>query len=120
MRWRGADAIRAALRRLLEQWVVALEEAADGDVLHLPYDFWDQGIAVLRCRIRGEEVELISGSSSKEGWAVAPSDISGFIRAVDDFKPHRGCIRFTAYRQRLIDDLRQNIREVEHMGPREP
>lgn len=117
----GADAVRAVLRRLLEQWIDALREAADGDVLYLPYDFFDQGIGVLRCEVRAEEVEVTSGSTSLEGWAVMPTDVSDVIRRVDDFKPDRGCIRFTAERDRLLEDLWQNIREVEHMGPpREP
>lgn len=107
------------MRRLLEQWVDALREAEDGDVLFLPYDFWDEGIGVLRCRVRGEEVEVTSGWTGREGWAVDASDVSGLIQGVEDFKPDRGSVPFWADRDRLIGDLEENVREVEHMGPRE-
>jgi hypothetical protein len=115
----GAEAVRAVLRRLLEQWVDALGAAEDGDVLFLPYDFWDEGIGVLRCRMRGKEVEVTPGWTSREGWAIVPSDVSGLIHSVEDFKPDRGGTRFSVDRDRLVSDLEDNIREVEHMGPRE-
>jgi len=112
-----ADSVRAVLRRLLEQWVQALRGAGEGEVLFLPYDFFDEGTGCLRCRVLDGEVELVSGFSGRGGYDFLPTDISDFVRSVDDFQPLSSPIELRVERSRLIADLERNVRDVEHMGP---
>ena len=68
-----ADKVRAILRRLLEQWLMAVEQLPDGGTAYFPYDFSDQYTAWLACERFGDEVSVSRGWASVEGWSFFPS-----------------------------------------------
>jgi hypothetical protein len=68
-----ADKVRAVLRRLLEQWLAALEQLPDGGTVYLPYDFSDQYTGWLACERWNEEVAVSRGWADIEGWSFFPS-----------------------------------------------
>ncbi len=68
-----ADKVRAVLRRLLEQWLAAVERLSDGGTAYLPYDFSDQYTGWLACHRSGDEVTVSRGWADVEGWSFFPS-----------------------------------------------
>lgn len=74
------------LIRVLEQWLICVETAVDGDTRFLPYDFSDQSTGWVKCSFDKGQVELQPGTSSKEGWAFMPSNISDHVESVDEFE----------------------------------
>jgi len=74
------------LRRLLEQWREYLNVASQGEVLFLPYDFSDQYTGCLRCERNAVGFHVAHGYSSREGWSFNPSDISDYVRSIEDFR----------------------------------
>jgi hypothetical protein len=69
-----ADKVRAVLKRLLEQWLTAVESLGDGHAAYLPYDFSDQCTGWLECRRSAETVTVSLGWASVEGWSFFPSE----------------------------------------------
>ncbi len=71
----GKDKARIVLRRLLDQWLTAVENIPDGGAVYLPYDFSDQYTGWLRCSRLGSCVDVCRGWAELEGWSFAPSDV---------------------------------------------
>ena len=59
--------IRLVLRRLVEQWLTAVENIPEGGAVYLPYDFSDQYTGWLRCARSGNRVNVCQGWSPIEG-----------------------------------------------------
>jgi hypothetical protein len=68
-----SDKVRAVLRRLLEQWLAAVEQLPDGGTAYLPYDFSDQYTGWLACGRSSGGVVLSRGWADIEGWSFFPS-----------------------------------------------
>ena len=88
-----AAKVRAVLKRLLEQWLAALEDFADEGTVYLPYDFADQHTGWLRCRRFGVMIEVCPGRSRTEGWSFCASDISPYLRNLPDFQAEGAVVR---------------------------
>src|SRR5579872_6698507 len=82
----GAEKIKAVLRRLLEQWLVAVESMPDGSTVFLPYDFSDQYTGWLQCRRSGAEVAVSRGWAEVEGWSFMPSVIGVYLSQLPGFR----------------------------------
>src|SRR5215470_16626877 len=68
-----ADKVRAVLRRLLEQWLFAVENLPDNGTAYLPYDFSDQYTGWLACHRSDAQVAVSRGWAEEEGWSLSPS-----------------------------------------------
>jgi hypothetical protein len=79
-----ADKVQSVLRRLLEQWLAAIDQLSEGNTAYLPYDFSDQYTGWLECQRSGGEVAVSRGWADVEGWSFFPS-VAG-----DLFKRPRG------------------------------
>jgi hypothetical protein len=79
-----AEKVRLDLRRLLQQWLAAVEQSLDGELAYMPYDFSDPYTGWLACHRFGDEVVVSRGWADVEGWAFFPSDIG------DPFERPRG------------------------------
>jgi hypothetical protein len=64
----GPASVARVIQALLRQWKERVLQLADGDVVHLPFDFSDQCTAWLRVQRSGEQLELQAGWSSLEGY----------------------------------------------------
>lgn len=80
------EKVQRGLVKLLEQWINTLKSAAPVDLVYLPYDFSDQYVGCLRCELNSESVVVTRGWSLIPGHSVTPSDITGFVRQVRDFR----------------------------------
>jgi hypothetical protein len=105
-----ADKIRTVLRRLLEQWLVAIDAVPDDGTLYLPYDFSDQCTGWLRCRRLGEAVEVCQGWAGVEGWSFYPSAIGDFFTHLRGF--HADGPSLSASITELVLAIRQSIDEL--------
>jgi hypothetical protein len=83
----SADKVRRVLIRLLQRWIEALSQATPTRPVYLPFDFSDQYTGCLSCRPDGEFVEILPGTSSREGHNVAPSDPDDYFFGITDFSP---------------------------------
>jgi hypothetical protein len=68
-----AAKVRAVLKRLLEQWLTAVENLGNGQTAYLPFDFSDQCTSWLECRRSDETITVCSGWATVEGWSFFPS-----------------------------------------------
>jgi hypothetical protein len=60
------DKVEKCLKLMISSWVAAIEKAEVSQTIHLPYDFSDQYIGVLRVKINSDnEVSLSSGHTTK-------------------------------------------------------
>ena len=85
----GDESVEKALkvmRQLLQQWIDAVENLAENEVVHLPFDFSDQFTGCVECTFSKGELSLRAGYSNREAWRSWPSDISNYIHAIKDFK----------------------------------
>jgi len=96
------------LRKLLEQWLSAVEIFADGNTVYLPYDFSDQYTAWLRCIRSDIVVEVCRGWAEKEGWAIAPSAIGEYLTQLPGFQP-LGPTVLVSYNE-LLDAIRNMLK----------
>lgn len=82
----SANKVRRVLIRLLERWVVAIEQATPTRSVYLPFDFSDEYTGCFRCRPDGEFIEIVPGWSRREGWSFYPSDPGDYFFHITDFK----------------------------------
>src|SRR5690606_8865334 len=76
--------VRRGLVRLLEQWIEFVNSADPSKTIYLPYDFSDQCIGCLQCKI-GSDKAAVARGWSVTGYSVWPSDISSFVESVQDY-----------------------------------
>jgi hypothetical protein len=87
------------LHALIQQWLDLVRNAAEDDVIFLPFDFSDQCTGWVRCKFGGESVQLDVGWSVMEGWSFSPSHISERAHKVPSLRDsewlfrHAGVIR---------------------------
>jgi hypothetical protein len=106
----GADKVRAVLRRLLEQWLAAVERIPDGGTAYLPYDFSDQGTGWLACHRTGEEVTVSRGWAVVEGWSFFPSAAGDLFDRPRGFHADGPTIRGSV--SELSEAVRESLAQV--------
>lgn len=79
-------AVRQAVSALLSYWIDWVLSCADGDTIHLPFDFSDQYTGCLQVKAEGSNVWLSYGYSLIEGWRVDPLEPGTYFQQVEDFK----------------------------------
>jgi Fe2+ transport system protein FeoA len=100
------------LARLLEQWLVYVENGVSGEICYLPFDFSDQSTGWLRCVFDNGLVELQPGAAPTEGWSLMPSQIRDHVERVEDFEPLDGVDPIRLARGLLELELTISIREA--------
>ncbi len=78
--------IRLVLKRLLEQWLQAIQTLKSGEIAYLPYDFSDQYTGWLRCTRTPNGYLVAQGWSSVEGWSFSPSSVGDLLHHLDGFR----------------------------------
>jgi hypothetical protein len=78
--------VRLVLKRLLEQWVAALESLNEGCTIYLPFAFEDQHTKWLSCTQSGDLIELHAGRARVEGWSFYPSAVQDHVSQLSDFR----------------------------------
>jgi hypothetical protein len=81
----SADKVRRVLIRLLQRWVEALARATPTRTVYLPFDFSDEYTGCLQCRPYGDFIEIVPGTSNREGWKLWPSDPGDYFFGITDF-----------------------------------
>jgi hypothetical protein len=102
-----AAKVRIVLKRLLEQWLAALEDLPDADTVFLPYDFADQHTGWLRCHRSGATIEVCPGRSHVAGWSFCASDISIYLRNLPGFRADGEPVRGPA--EDVIGEVRASM-----------
>ena len=83
----GVRRVRASLEQLLDQWLVAVRDAAPDQSVFLPFEFADEYTGWLRVTVEGDRVRCRPGWSAIPGHAVYPSKIELHVSNVADFDP---------------------------------
>jgi hypothetical protein len=100
------DKVRAILRKLLEQWLIAATNLPDAGTAFLPYDFSDQYTGWLCCHRKGDKVAVSLGwDEVVQGWSIFPSAIGEHVSRLPSFKADGPAIELSR------DDLLQAIRD---------
>src|ERR1044071_2843690 len=108
----SADKVRRVLIRLLQRWTEVLSQATPTQPVYLPFDFSDQYTGCLSCRPDGEFVEIVPGTSSREGWNVGPSDPGDYFFGITDFCPDAPApVRLS--REEFLRRIRESIADTE-------
>ncbi len=102
--------VKAVLRRLLEQWIAAIQNLPDAGVAFLPYDFSDQYTAWLSCKRTGGQVEVCRGWAPVEGWSLSPSDVGSRLSDLRGFTPDGPTVRTTI--EALADAIRRSMADL--------
>lgn len=82
-----AGKVPVVLRRLLEQWLSAVENVSDGGTVFLPFDFSDQSTNWIRCHRSGAALDLCLGWAELEGWSFPPSAVGDYLTQLRGFRP---------------------------------
>ncbi|MCB0035822.1 MAG: hypothetical protein KDE51_17445 [Anaerolineales bacterium] len=77
--------IKVVLRLLLEQWLEMVSDPKFKTV-YLPYAFYDQCTAWLKCDHKDDVVMVQHGWSEIEGWSFSPSNIKEKALTLNDFE----------------------------------
>lgn len=105
-----ADKVRVVLRRLLEQWISAVEDIPDGGSVYLPYDFSDQHTGWLRCQRSGTHVDIYRGWAEIEGWSFSPSTVGEYLNEVPGFTPYDAVVQVSLHE--LTEAIHDSIAKV--------
>ena len=99
--------VRAVLRRLLEQWLTAVENIRDGGIIYLPYDFSDEYTGWLQGRRSDNLLELSLGWAAIGGWSFYPSAVGEYLTQLSDFHPDGPSIQVTV--AELVQAIQESI-----------
>jgi hypothetical protein len=110
-----ADKVRAVLRRLLMQWLEAVDNMPDGGAVFLPYDFSDQYTAWLRCQRSGSGVTVFRGWADMAGWSCFPSAVGEYLSHLPGFRPDGPSIWID--RSELLQAIRTSLADAAEPGP---
>lgn len=110
--------IIAVLCRLLEQWLAAVKDLADGDTAFLPFDFSDQSTGWLSCRRKGNEIVVSRGWALVHGYWFFPSAIGDYLNHLPDFKVDGPTIYST--REELLRAIKRSLAEAISSGSHYP
>lgn len=102
--------IRAVLKRLLEQWLVAVKIGVEKGVCFLPYAFFDQCTCWLKCEFDGTSIRVSHGWAEIEGWSFYPSDFSKYSHRLDSFNENDAPI--TMELSELTNAINQSISQI--------
>ena len=102
-----ADKVRAVLRRLLEQWLAAVERLPDGGTAYLPYDFSDQYTGWLECQRSAGEVTVSRGFAEVEGGSFFPSAAGDLSERPRGFQVTGPTVQFSL--MGLVDDVHESL-----------
>ncbi len=105
-----AEKVHAVLRRLLGQWLSAVEDVRDGGTAYLPYDFSDQYTGWLRCQVSGAMVDVCRGWAEVEGWSFCPSAVGEYLTHLPGFRPDGPAVRVPL--GELIEAIRGSMENV--------
>jgi hypothetical protein len=105
-----AGKVRAVLRRLLEQWLAAVERLPDGGTAYLPYDFSDQCTCWLACHRSGDEVTVTRGWADVAGWSFFPSAAGDLFARPCGFHVDGPTVRASALE--LVEAVRESLAQA--------
>jgi hypothetical protein len=109
---KSANKVRRVLIRLLGRWSEALAQATSTQPAYLPYDFSDQYTGCFQCRPDGDAIDIVPGSSNREGWSLLPSNPGDYFFGVTDFQRDAPSpIRLT--REEFVRRIRESIADAE-------
>jgi len=80
------DKFVKVFNKLVDQWLDYIRLLGDEDSIYLPFDFSDQYTGCARVVKHGDNLAITPGWSNIEGWSVFPSDISTYVKRVNDFR----------------------------------
>ena len=106
----GPIKVRAVLRRVIEQWIVAIERLQPSGEVYLAFGFFDQGTQWLCCRRQGRssDVSVVAGWSDVEGVSIYPSE-PGDPRVRPAGWRTTGDAALTLPRDDLLEALRRSL-----------
>lgn len=78
--------ITTAVASLLKYWFDQVNSCEVGDVIHLPFGFWDEGIGYLKIKFSDDGLRIIHGYTTTGGWAVNPLRLGDFCHDVKEFQ----------------------------------
>ncbi len=106
----SANKVRAVLRRLLEQWLSAVENIPDHGTTYLPYDFSDEYTGWLRCQRLGNVVDISNGWAKVGGHSVYPSAVGEYLTRLPGFQSSGSAIQVPLRElvQAVCDSMAEN------------
>jgi hypothetical protein len=105
------ERIYAVLRRLLTQWLTAVETLQPSATVYLPYDFSDQCTAWLACTKSGDtNLTIRHGWSNVEGWSFLPTEIGPHLHHLPDFMASGPTLETTC--EQMLTAIRTAIQQA--------
>ena len=109
--------VRASLEQLLDQWLVAVREAAPDQSVFLPFEFADEYTGWLRVTVEGDRVRCRPGWSAIPGHTVYPSKIGHHLSNVADFDPIPDAEDLVISQVALVEAIELNRADVIDLHP---
>ncbi len=109
--------VRASLEQLLDQWLVAVRDAAPDQSVFLPFEFADEYTGWLRVTVEGDRVRCRPGWSAIPGHAVYPSRIGPHLANVADFDPIPDAEDLVVSQVALVEAIELNRGDVIDLHP---
>ena len=105
-----ASSVEESIRLMLAQWTSSIEASGVGDVVFLPYGFFDQSTAWLRCEaVSRDEFEVVAGWSAVEGYTFSPSDYGAVAEGMNDFEGLKEFSLLRMTRAQLLADIDASV-----------
>jgi hypothetical protein len=95
--------------QLLKEWIRLLVDLPDGQLLFLPFDFSDEFTRWLTLHRECQDVTIVFGWSTIEGWSISPKDLSAYAHSLPGFMPDEPLHPQTFYLPRVLSDLRHSL-----------
>jgi hypothetical protein len=108
------DKIRAVLRRLLQQWLSAVENVRDNDTVYLPYDFSDQYTGWLSCFRSGILASICLGWDTVEGWSISPSAVGHYLTHLPGFRSDGPTVQVPI--KELVEAIHNSITQIDGLA----
>ena len=109
--------VRASLEQLLDQWLVAVRDAAPDQSVFLPFEFADEYTGWLRVTVEGDRVRCRPGWSAISGHAVYPTKIGPHLSHVADFDPIPDAEDLVVSQVALVEAIELNRLDVIDLHP---
>ena len=109
--------VRTALEMLLDQWLVAVREAAPDQSVFLPFEFADEYTGWLRVTVEGDRMRCRPGWSAIPGHAVYPTKIGPQLSHVADFDPIPDAEDLVVSQVALVEAIELNRLDVIDLHP---
>ena len=111
----SVDKALKVMRKLLQQWINAVDSLVEGQIIYLPFEFSDQYTGCVECTLSQDEILISAGYSNREAWRSWPNNISTYINSINDFKAFKefaNCVVKMA-KSRFREDV---TRAIERLG----